>query len=55
MAWVLLALGGGILWLIVLRGFWPSLDVLSPLGPHAFAGAAVAAVALMLTRGRTVF
>lgn len=55
MAWVLLALGGGVLWLIVLRGFWPSLDVLSPLGPHAFAGAAVAAIALMLTRGRTLF
>lgn len=54
-AWVLLALGGGIMWLIVLRPFWPVLDVLSPLGPHAFAGAAVAAIALMLTRGRTFF
>lgn len=54
-AWVMLAVGGGILWLIVLRGLWPVLDVLSPLGPHAFAGAAVASIALMLTRGRSIF
>ena len=54
-AWTMLALGGVILWLIVLRAWWPALDVLSPLGPHAFAGAAVASIALLLTRGRTFF
>lgn len=55
LAWTVLGLSGAILWLIVIRSLFPSLDMLSPLGPHAFAAGAVAAVALMLTRWRFFF
>lgn len=55
LSWLVLAAGGLVLWLIVLRGIWPVLDILSPLGPHAFAGAIAAAIALMLGRGRLLF
>ena len=54
-AWVILLGSGLVLWAILLRGFFPILDVLSPVGPHAFATAAVAAIALMLHRWRPYF
>lgn len=46
-----MAAGGGLLlWLIVLADAWPALDVLSPLGPHAMAGTAVAVAAYLANR-----
>ncbi len=55
LAWIVLATSGLIIWGILLRGLFPSLDVLSPLGPHSFAMAAAASIALMLGRWRPFF
>lgn len=54
-AWLILIGSGLVLWAILLRGLFPVLDIVSPLGPHAFAAAAVAAIALMLNRWRPYF
>ncbi|MCB1503978.1 MAG: endonuclease/exonuclease/phosphatase family protein [Hyphomicrobiaceae bacterium] len=54
-SWILLLVSGAILLAIVIRGWWPSLDILSPLGPHAFAVAAVASIGVMLGRWRPFF
>ena len=55
LAWGVLIGGGLVLWGILLRGIFPVLDILSPLGPHAIAAAASAAIALMLERWRPFF
>ncbi len=54
-AWIILLGSGLVLWAILLRGLFPILDVLSPVGPHAFATGAMAAIALMLNRLRPYF
>ncbi len=54
-AWLVLLGSGLVLWAILLRGLFPVLDIISPVGPHAFAAAAVAAIALMLERWRPHF
>lgn len=55
LAWTVLVASGLVMWGILLRGLIPALDILSPLGPHAFAAAASAAIALMLSRWRPFF
>lgn len=55
LAWMMLLAAGLVLWGILLRGLFPSLDILSPLGPHALAAAAFGAIALMLSRWRSFF
>lgn len=55
LAWGVLIGSGLVLWGILLRGIFPVLDIFSPLGPHAFAAASSAAIALMLGRWRPFF
>lgn len=55
LAWIILLGAGLVIWGIVMRGLYEPLDILSPLGPHAFATAAAAAIALMLSRWRSYF
>ena len=52
---MMLFAAGLVLWGIFLRALFPTLDILSPLGPHALAMAAFAAIALMLSRWRSFF
>lgn len=54
-AWLLLAAAGAVLWMVALRELWPALDVAAPLTVHALLAAPIAAVALMLARGRLLF
>lgn len=54
-AWGILVAGGAILWMTVLRNSWPVLDIAAPLSLHALAATIVAAVSLMLRRGRLLF
>ena len=55
LAWFMLLGAGLVIWGILLRGLYAPLDILSPLGPHAFAVAAAAAIALMLSQWRSFF
>jgi len=55
LAWMVLIGAGLVIWGILLRALFPPLDILSPLGPHAFAAAAFAAISLMLSRWRSFF
>ena len=55
LAWLILIASGLVIWGIMLRALFPPLDILSPLGPHAFATGAAAAIALMLSRWRSFF
>lgn len=54
-AWMMLLGAGLVLWGILLRGLFAPLDILSPLGPHAFAIAAAAAIGLMLSHWQSFF
>ena len=55
LAWLLILLGGAVLWMTALRSIWPVLDIAAPLTFQALAAVVIGTVALLLRWGRGIF